>query len=174
MKFFLDLLPVIVFFTIYKVSNIFLATFGAIVVSIVLLIGSYFINKKIEKMMLINTLLISILGGLTIILKDNTFIMWKPTAIYWLLALALLISNYVFKKNLMERMMSHQVKLNQKIWSKINLNTSFFMIFLGILNLYVAFNFNEDTWVNFKLFGITSLLLIFVFYIGLIIAKENQ
>jgi intracellular septation protein len=74
----------------------------------------------------------------------------------------------------MERMMSHQVKLNQKIWSKINLNTSFFMIFLGILNLYVAFNFNEDTWVNFKLFGITSLLLIFVFYIGLIIAKENQ
>ena len=174
MKFFLDLLPVIVFFTIYKVSNIFLATFGAIVVSIVLLIGSYLINKKIEKMMLINTLLISILGGLTIILKDNTFIMWKPTAIYWLLALALLISNYVFKKNLMERMMSHQVKLNQKIWSKINLNTSFFMIFLGILNLYVAFNFNEDTWVNFKLFGITSLLLIFVFYIGLIIAKENQ
>jgi intracellular septation protein len=174
MKFFLDLLPVIVFFTIYKVSNIFLATFGAIVVSIVLLIGSYFINKKIEKMMLVNTLLISILGGLTIILKDNTFIMWKPTAIYWLLALALLISNYVFKKNLMERMMSHQVKLNQKIWSKINLNTSFFMIFLGILNLYVAFNFNEDTWVNFKLFGITSLLLIFVFYIGLIIAKENQ
>jgi intracellular septation protein len=124
--------------------------------------------------MLVNTLLISILGGLTIILKDNTFIMWKPTAIYWLLALALLISNYVFKKNLMERMMSHQVKLNQKIWSKINLNTSFFMIFLGILNLYVAFNFNEDTWVNFKLFGITSLLLIFVFYIGLIIAKENQ
>jgi intracellular septation protein len=174
MKFFLDLLPVIVFFTIYKVSNIFLATFGAIVVSIVLLIGSYFINKKIEKMMLVNTLLISILGGLTIILKDNTFIMWKPTAIYWLFALALLISNYVFKKNLMERMMSHQVKLNQKIWSKINLNTSFFMIFLGILNLYVAFNFNEDTWVNFKLFGITSLLLIFVFYIGLIIAKENQ
>ncbi len=174
MKFFLDLLPVIVFFTIYKVSNIFLATFGAIVVSIVLLIGSYLINKKIEKMMLVNTLLISILGGLTIILKDNTFIMWKPTAIYWLLALALLISNYVFKKNLMERMMSHQVKLNQKIWSKINLNTSFFMIFLGILNLYVAFNFNEDTWVNFKLFGITSLLLIFVFYIGLIIAKENQ
>jgi len=174
MKFFLDLLPVIVFFTIYKVSNIFLATFGAIVVSIVLLIGSYLINKKIEKMMLVNTLLISILGGLTIILKDNTFIMWKPTAIYWLLALALLISNYVFKKNLMERMMGHQVKLNQKIWSKINLNTSFFMIFLGILNLYVAFNFNEDTWVNFKLFGITSLLLIFVFYIGLIIAKENQ
>src|SRR6056300_113769 len=174
MKFFLDLLPVIVFFTIYKVSNIFLATFGAIVVSIVLLIGSYFINKKIEKMMLVNTLLISILGGLTIILKDNTFIMWKPTAIYWLLALALLVSQFLFKKNLMKQMLGKQVNLQDHAWNHISTNVIIFLIGIGILNLYVAFNFDENTWVNFKLFGITFLLFIFMIYLAFYISKENK
>lgn len=174
MKFFIDLLPVIIFFAVYKYTDIFYATFSAIIVSIFLAITTYLIKKKIEKMVLINTLLITILGGLTILLKDNTFIMWKPTAIYWLFALVLIVSQFLFKKNLMKQMLGKQVTLQDHAWDHISINVIIFMIGIGILNLYVAFNFDENTWVNFKLFGITFLLFIFMIYLALYISKENK
>lgn len=174
MKFFIDLLPVIIFFAIYKYTDIFYATFSAIIVSIFLAIITYLIKKKIEKMVLINTLLITILGGLTILLKDNTFIMWKPTAIYWLFALVLIVSQLLFKKNLMKQMLGKQVTLQDHAWNHISMNVIIFMIGIGILNLYVAFNFDENTWVNFKLFGITFLLFIFMIYLAIYISKENK
>ena len=174
MKFFIDLLPVIIFFVVYKYTDIFYATFSAIIVSIFLAIITYLIKKKIEKMVLINTLLITILGGLTILLKDNTFIMWKPTAIYWLFALVLIVSQLLFKKNLMKQMLGKQVTLQNHAWNHISMNVIIFMIGIGILNLYVAFNFDENTWVNFKLFGITFLLFIFMIYLAIYISKENK
>ena len=174
MKFFIDLLPVIIFFVVYKYTDIFYATFSAIIASIFLAITTYTIKKKIEKMVLINTLLITILGGLTILLKDNTFIMWKPTAIYWLFALVLIVSQLLFKKNLMKQMLGKQVSLQDHAWNHISMNVIVFMIGIGILNLYVAFNFDENTWVNFKLFGITFLLFIFMIYLALYISKENK
>ena len=162
MKFFIDLLPVIIFFIVYKYTDIFYATFSAIIVSILLAISTYLIKKKIEKMVLFNTLLITILGSLTILLKDNTFIMWKPTAIYWLFALVLIVSQFLFKKNLMKQMLGKQVNLQDHAWNHISTNVIIFLIGIGILNLYLAFNFDENTWVNFKLFGITFLLFIFM------------
>ena len=174
MKFFIDLLPVIIFFVVYKYTDIFYATFSAIIVSIFLAITTYLIKKKIEKMVLINTLLITILGGLTILLKDNTFIMWKPTAIYWLFALVLIVSQLLFKKNLMKQMLGKQVTLQDHAWNHISMNVIIFMIGIGILNLYVAFNFDENTLVNFKLFGITFLLFIFMIYLAIYISKENK
>ncbi|MDA9221907.1 septation protein A [Methylophilaceae bacterium] len=174
MKFFIDLLPVVIFFIVYKYTDIFYATFSAIIVSILLAISTYLIKKKIEKMVLFNTLLITILGGLTILLKDNTFIMWKPTAIYWLFALVLIISQFLFKKNLMKQMLGKQVNLQDHAWKHISTNVIIFLIGIGILNLYVAFNFDENTWVNFKLFGITFLLFIFMIYLALYISKENK
>lgn len=174
MKFFIDLLPVIIFFAVYKYSDIFYATFSAIIVSVFLAITTYLIKKKIEKMVLINTLLITFLGGLTILLKDNTFIMWKPTAIYWLFALVLIVSQLLFKKNLMKQMLGKQVTLQDHAWNHVSMNVIIFMIGIGILNLYVAFNFDENTWVNFKLFGITFLLFIFMIYLALYISKENK
>ena len=174
MKFFIDLLPVVIFFIVYKYTDIFYATFSAIIVSIFLAISTYLIKKKIEKMVLFNTLLITILGGLTILLKDNTFIMWKPTAIYWLFALVLIVSQFLFKKNLMKQMLGKQVNLQDHAWNHISMNVIIFMIGIGILNLYVAFNFDENTWVNFKLFGITFLLFIFMIYLAIYISKENK
>ena len=174
MKFFIDLLPVVIFFIVYKYTDIFYATFSAIIVSIFLAISTYLIKKKIEKMVLFNTLLITILGGLTILLKDNTFIMWKPTAIYWLFALVLIVSQFLFKKNLMKQMLGKQVNLQDHAWNHISMNVIIFLIGIGILNLYVAFNFDENTWVNFKLFGITFLLFIFMIYLALYISRENK
>ena len=92
MKFFLDLLPVIVFFTVYKYSDIFLATLWAIVISIFIAAVTFAIKKTIEKMVIVNTLLITFLGGLTILFQDNTFIMWKSTAI-------LAYCTYTFRKS---------------------------------------------------------------------------
>ena len=100
--------------------------------------------------------------------------MWKPTAIYWAMSLTLLFSNAVLKKNLMKTMMEKQIKLNNKIWNQINLKTVLFLMLLGCLNLYIAFNFNEDTWVNFKLFGTTGLMLVFMIYLSFIISKGKK
>ena len=108
MKFFLDLLPVIVFFSVYKYSDIFLATLWAIIISIFIAGATYAIKRTIEKMVIVNTLLITFLGGLTILFHDNTFIMWKPTAIYWLIAFTLFGSQVFFRKNLMKKMMNKQ------------------------------------------------------------------
>jgi len=174
MKFFLDLLPVIVFFTVYKYSDIFLATLWAIVISILIAAVTFAIKKTIEKMVIVNTLLITFLGGLTILLQDNTFIMWKPTAIYWLIALTLFGSQIFLRNNLIKKMMSKQFQLSEKRWNFLNTNVIVFMILIGFLNLYVAFNFDENTWVNFKLFGITSLLILFMIYLAIFVSKEPK
>ncbi|MDA1034569.1 MAG: septation protein IspZ [Proteobacteria bacterium] len=174
MKFFLDLLPVIVFFSVYKYSDIFLATLWAIIISIFIAGATYAIKKTIEKMVIVNTLLITFLGGLTILFHDNTFIMWKPTAIYWFIAFTLFGSQVFFRKNLMKKMMNKQFQLSEKSWNFLNTNVIIFMILIGILNLYVAFNFNENTWVNFKLFGITSLLVIFMVYLAIFVSRKSK
>ncbi|MFZ9819720.1 MAG: septation protein IspZ, partial [Methylophilaceae bacterium] len=122
MKFFLDLLPVIVFFTVYKYSDIFLATLWAIIISIFIAAVTFAIKKTIEKMVIVNTLLITFLGGLTILFQDNTFIMWKPTAIYWLIAFTLFGSQIFLRKNLIKKMMSKQFQLSEKRWSFLNTN----------------------------------------------------
>ena len=174
MKFFLDLLPVIVFFSVYKYSDIFLATLSAIIISIFIAAVTFAIKKTIEKMVIVNTLLITFLGGLTILFQDNTFIMWKPTAIYWLIAFTLFGSQVFFRKNLMKKMMNKQFQLSEKSWNFLNTNVIIFMILIGILNLYVAFNFSENTWVNFKLFGITSLLVIFMVYLAIFVSRKSK
>ncbi|MFW5431751.1 MAG: septation protein A [Methylophilaceae bacterium] len=164
MKVFFDLFPVILFFIGFKLYDIFTATAIAIGATIALIIYSKIRHGKVEKMLMINGIIISILGGITLLLHDKTFIMWKPTVLYWLLAGALLISNIFFKKNLIQQMMGKMLNPPTSTWSKLNLVWVIFLIALGFLNLYIAFNYSEDTWVNFKLFGVTSMM--FVFMIG--------
>jgi intracellular septation protein len=162
MKVFFDLFPVILFFIGFKLYNIFVATAIAIGATIAMIIYSKLRHGKVEKMLLINGVIISILGGITLILHDKTFIMWKPTVLYWLMAVVLLISNYFLKKNLIEKMMGKMLNPPQYIWTRLNLIWVAFLIVMGILNLYVAFSFTEEAWVNFKLFGVTSMMFIFM------------
>jgi intracellular septation protein len=88
--------------------------------------------------------------------------MWKPTVLYWLLAAALLFSNLFFKKNFIQQMMGKMIEAPTAIWTKLNLVWVIFLIGLGFLNLYVAFNYSESAWVNFKLFGVTGMMFVFV------------
>lgn len=162
MKIFFDLLPVILFFVAYKLFDIYVATAVAIGTTIALIIWSKLVLKSVDKALLINGAIISVLGGVTLLLHDKTYIMWKPTALYWIGALVLFISNQFFDKNLIQQMMHKVLNPPVAIWHKLNWLWILFLVVLGILNLYVAFNFTENAWVNFKLFGVTALMFIFM------------
>ena len=173
-KFLFDLFPIILFFIAFKVYDIFIATAVAIVATLLQIIYVYLKNKKVEKVLLFNGVMITLLGGLTIFLQDKMFIMWKPSVLYWCFALILLFSNVFLKKNLVQMALGKQVELKNKFWNVINWYTSIFFVLLGFINLYVAYNFSEDTWVNFKLFGITGLLFIYMIFLGLYISKVGK
>lgn len=171
MKFLFDLIPVILFFVGFKLYGIFIATAIAIATTVALIIYSKIRHSKVEKMLLVNGAIIGVLGGITLLLHDKTYIMWKPTVLYWLLAAILLVSNMFFKKNFIRQMMGKMLNPPATIWNRLNLAWVIFLILLGFLNLYVAFNYSLDTWVNFKLFGVTSMMFIFVIAQTLLLRK---
>ena len=162
MKFFFDLFPVILFFVAFKLYDIFVATAVAIAASILQILWVWWRHRQIEKMMWINLMIIIVFGGATLVLQDETFIKWKPTVLYWLFATGLLVSDAIFKKNLIQTMMEKQMALPIPVWNQLNISWIIFFVVMGLINLYVAFNFPIDTWVSFKLFGATGLMLVFI------------
>lgn len=162
MKFLFDLFPVILFFLAFKLYDIFIATAVAIVAAVAQIAWLWFRNRHVDKMMWINLAVIVIFGGATLISQDETFIKWKPTVLYWLIATVLLGSNVIFRKNLIQAMLEKQMVLPPLVWSRLNLSWVGFFLAMGCVNLYVAFNFPVDTWVTFKLFGATGMMLVFV------------
>jgi intracellular septation protein len=196
MKIFFDLLPVIFFFSAYKIAGVFpdeshalvtkwlagdipadqapilIATFIAIVATALQIAIVWLKRRKVDRMLWISLIVISILGGATLAFHNNAFIKWKPTAIYWLFGLTLLVSDRVFHRNLIRRMLEIQIRLPDPIWMHLNLAWALFFVILGILNLYVAFSFSENAWVNFKLIGCTALIFVFALAQGLYLSKH--
>jgi intracellular septation protein len=166
MKFLFDLLPVILFFVAFKMADIYVATAVAIAATIAQIIYVAIKYKKVETMQWVSLGLIVVFGGLTIGLQDKTFIQWKPTILYWLFAVGLMASALIWKKNLIQTAMGKQVKLKPGIgnalWNKLNNAWALFFVFMGFLNLYVAYQYDEATWVNFKLFGGMGILFAFI------------
>ena len=174
MKLFNEFLPILAFFIAFKAFDIYVATGVAIGITVLQMAWLVFKNKPISKMQIFNGLIILVLGGLTIFLHDKMFIMMKPTILYWGFALALAISMYLFKKNLIEMILGKEIEFQSttpnNIWSKINLSWIIYFAFLGGLNLYIANNYSEEIWVNFKLSTI-GLLLVFIILQGLWMSK---
>jgi len=135
-------------------------------------------HRKFEKMHLITLGVLVLFGGLTLILRDPVFIKWKPTVVNWLFGISFLGSQFIGKRTLVERMMSHAITVPGPIWSRLNWAWTLFFLFMGLLNLYVAYNFSEDTWVNFKLFGMMGLTLVFLFgqafYLGRYLQADEE
>ncbi|BDW11105.1 putative intracellular septation protein A [Polynucleobacter sp. SHI8] len=177
MKFLFEFLPILAFFIAFKTFDIYVATGVAIAITLLQMIWLKMKNQPITKMQIFNFLIILVFGGLTIFLHDKTFIMIKPTILYWSFALALGISFYLFKKNLIQMVLGKEIKLKEdadvNIWSKVNLSWIVYFAVLGVLNLYVAYNFSEETWVNFKLSTI-GVLLVFIILQGLWLSKYIQ
>ena len=174
MKFLFDLFPVLCFFAVYWVSDIYTATSAAIVATIAQLAWLRIRRRKIDTMLWVSFGLIVVFGGLTLILQDKRFIMWKPTVLYWIFAVALAVSATMFRKNLIRAMLGKEIRLPDPIWARLNWSWVAFFVFMGFANLYVAFNFAEATWVQFKLIGGTGLMLAFVVAQALFLARHVQ
>jgi len=178
MKFLSDLFPVILFFIAYKMYDFYVATAVIIVATIVQVAYNWFRHHKVEKMHLVTLLLVLLFGGLTLYLQDPLFLKWKPTVVNWLFALVFFGSHFIGNKPLVERMMGKSVALPVPVWSRLNIAWTLFFVAMGAINLYVAFSFSEDTCVNFKLFGMMGMTILFIilqaFYLAKYISEVEQ
>jgi len=162
MKLLFDLFPVILFFIAFKAFNIYVATAVAIAATVVQIAWTKWRHGKVDVMLWVSFAIIAVFGGATLLLQDETFIKWKPTVLYWLFSVILLFSNLLFNKNLMRALLHEKIAMPLHVWNRLNLIWSLFFAALGFINLYVAFNYSTDDWVNFKLFGFTGLMVVFI------------
>lgn len=198
MKFLFDLLPVILFFVTYKLAGlraddahalvtgllgnqigpgqapILLATVVTIFASIGQIGWLLMRRMRIEPMLWVSLVIVVVFGGATVFFHDPTFIKWKPTVLYWLFAAVLLGAAYAFGRNLIRSAMGGQITLPDPVWAQLNLAWAGFFAVMGVLNLWVAYQFSEETWVNFKLFGGTGLMLAFVLAQGFFLSRHLE
>ena len=163
MKFLFDLFPVLVFFAAYLAADLFIAT-AAMILATLGQVGWLRLRKRpVEPMLWITLAIVVVFGGLTIYLQDARFILWKPTVLYWIFSLVLVVSALFLKKNLIRSILAKaELKLPDAVWAWVNWSWAIFFALLGIANLYIAFNFSESTWVKIKTFGFTSVMLLFI------------
>lgn len=170
MKFLLDFFPILAFFVAFKFTGnssegIYVATAVLIVCSVIQIMVHWLLYKRFEKMYLTTFVVVLIFGGATLLLQDEKFIKWKPTVVLWIFALVMIGSQYIGKKNLFQRMMQYSdsgITAAPQVWTRLNVSLSLFFIGVGALNLYVAYHFDRAVWVDFKVFGIIILNLIFM------------
>ena len=171
MKMLIDFLPVALFFIVYKAEDIYVATMVLIVASAIQTIGVRLWKGKFEQTHVMTLLLVTVFGGLTIFLHDEMFIKWKVSIINWLFGAVFLGSMWIGKQPIIQRMLGSQVALPQTVWRKLNMAWACFFMGLGCLNLYIIYNYDTDTWVNFKLFGMMGLTIVFIIGQSLYMAK---
>ncbi len=197
MKFFLDFFPVLLFFLVYKffgdippdlinMANslpvvevnpeeprdaIYFATLVLILATILQNITHYLLYGKLEKMHLISLGILIAFGSLTLAFKDPLFIKWKVSIFNWFFGAAIIGSQFIGKKPLIERMMAQAISVPQNIWRRVNMSWGLFFILVGVVNIYVAYNYSEETWVDFKLFGVLGMTFVFMIIQGIYLAK---
>jgi intracellular septation protein len=172
MKLLFDFFPIVLFFIVYKFFGIYTATAVAMVASVTQVVFYRLKFQHYDKMHLISLVIIVVLGGATLFFHNPWFIKWKPTGIYWLSALVFFGSSFIGSKPVIQKMMEANVSLSNTIWHRLNSAWSIFFILMGALNLYVAYYYDTDAWVNFKLFGGVGLTLLFVFIQAFYLTKH--
>ena len=203
MKLLLDFLPILLFFGTYNYAKgqkdwaaqfatdhfgafvsggivgpteapVLLATVVVIVATLAQIIVMKLRGKRIDMMLWISLALVVVFGGATIWFHNETFIKWKPSVLYWAMALSFWVSQAFFGKNLLQTMLGEQLQLPARAWQRLSLSWIAFFAAMGVLNLLVAFNFSTDTWVNFKLFGGLGLMLLFTVGQGIYMSRYIQ
>lgn len=162
-----DFLPALAFVVTYwltkDMSLAIMVIMGAITLQ---LVGTWLVKRTVSKMLLASAALVIVLGGISLVLDDPVFFKWKPTGLYWLFAVIFLGSQFVGDQPVAQRMMTSisadELRLPATIWRQLNLMWVGFFVFAGALNIYVAYQFDEATWVNFKLFGLFGLTFVFL------------
>lgn len=171
MKILFDFLPILLFFVAFKYQGIYVATGVAIAVSTIQVTGYWLKYRRVETMHIVTLVLIGVLGGATLGLHNELFIKWKPTAVNWAFAVIFWASRYIGSKSLIERMLADNIELPAPVWQRLNTSWVIFFLTMGLLNLYVIYHFDTNTWVNFKLFGLMGLTIVFVIIQAIYMSK---
>ena len=201
MKLLLDFLPLILFFATFKMAEgqadaaaafatqhfgfmvsggtvgpqeapVLLATLVVMVATLAQAAILKLRGKKIDLMLWISLALVVVLGGATVWFHNETFIKWKPSGLYWGMALVFWVSQAWLGKNLIQNMLGSELQLPDAIWLRLNRAWVLFFAALGIVNLYVAYHYSTSSWANFKVFGVTGLIVIFTLAQGLYLSKH--
>ncbi|MGK2946527.1 MAG: septation protein A [Candidatus Malihini olakiniferum] len=172
MKQLIDFLLLIIFFTVYKLYDIFWATEALIAATLATFFYSWYKFRKVEKTMLVTVVLVAVFGGLTLYFHNSEFLKWKVTIIYALFAGALLINRWFFKNSLIQSILGKKITLPQQVWRNLNTAWVFFFIICGLINIYVAFWLSESLWMNLKVFGLTGVTLLFTLACGVYIYRH--
>ena len=162
MNLLIEYIPIIIFLIAYFMGDIFFATKALMIAMPIGFLAQTIITKKINKIYLGSTALVLVLGSATIFFNNPIFLYWKPTVLNWLIALIFLGSHFIGKSTIIERMLSKSLIMSSENWKKLSFGWIFFFLFSGFANIFVAYNFSEEFWVKFKLFGLMGFTLIFV------------
>ena len=170
MKFLFDFFPLLAFFVAFylpddREQGIYLATMTIMVATFIQITAYWLLYRKFEKMHLITFAVVLVFGALTIYLKDERFIKWKPTIVNWCFALAFIGSHFIGDQTLFQRIINmgeNRLVLPAGVWRRLNISWACFFVFLGFVNLYVAYSFSTEFWVNFKAWGMTLINIIFL------------
>ena len=182
MKFLFDLFPVILFFGTYRIfpyfgpkqEAMFYATAVVIAATLIQIVWTYLRRGKVDGMLWMSFAIVLVFGGATLLLHDKSFIMWKPSVLYWCFSAILVVSSTWFDKNLIRTMLQEQLAAPDEVWGKLNLSWAAFFAMMGFANLYVALNFSESAWVNFKMFGTLGLMLVFIVAQSVLLSKYAE
>ncbi len=176
MKFFLDFLPglaflVALFIPADRQQGLYLATQVLIVASLLQIFLVWLLTGKVEKQYVAIFLVVLVLGAATLLLKDERFIKWKPTIVFWIFSLAFLLSAHLGSRNLTQRLMGQAFNAPQNVWMQANLSFVGFFMLCGFINLFVAYNFSTEVWAMFKLFGFLALNVLYLLGLVMFLAR---
>ncbi|MFO1351223.1 MAG: septation protein A [Gammaproteobacteria bacterium] len=172
MKMLADFFPIVLFVIVYQMTKDFFLATGTIMVATTLLVAwTWYRHGRVERMPLIALALLLVFGGITLLLHDEVYLKWKVSIVNWLFGLVFLGSQFIGDKTLIERMMGSALELPMSVWARLNLAWAVFFVLMGFVNLYVAFNFDTETWVYFKLYGVLGLTLVFVVLQGFYMSR---
>ena len=200
MKLLLDFLPIILFFATFKYAEghrewaaefatrwfgglvaggsvaagqapVLLATVVVIIATLAQVLYLKLRGRRVDTMLWVSLGLVVVLGGATVYFQNENFIKWKPSALYWAMGPALWLWPLITGRNLLKVLLGEQIQLPPKVWHRLNFAWVAFFGIMGLLNLWVAYSFSTDTWVNFKLFGGIGLMLLFTLAQGLVLAR---
>lgn len=180
-KFLFDFFPVIALYLTYKVAQgyvdgdsqaLIIGTGGFLIAAAIQIGWNWFVHHTVEKIHVVTFVLAAVFGGMTIALGDTRFFMLKPTIVYWLLAAVLIVGSLLMGKPLIKSLLGNQLSLPDPVWHRLTWLWGGFFVFCGLLNWYVAENFSEDFWVDFKLFGMLGITVVFAIIQGIYLARH--
>lgn len=166
LHFFYDFFPVLLFFLTFKFYDIYAATIVGIVATGLQVLVTWLWKRKWDKQQIITFVIFTIFGSMTLYFHDPLFVKWKPTVVFWIFAVVFLLFHFIGKKTLVERMLAHafegKILIPNRIWKRLNLAWILFFICMGAINIFIAYRYSTDTWVNFKFYGIMGLSILFM------------